>query len=245
MAELYENLISRQIKIFSSQEQEKLRYTKVTVVGCGGLGGSVIEQLVRAGFENIKIIDCDVFDQTNLNRQIRSNLDTIGQSKVQVTKSAMLKINPNIVVDVFEGIINQKNAYKILDDSDIVIDAVDNVLTRVIISRACKELGIPFVHAAIEITQGQLSIFTKESPSYEELFNLKSKNKELTEEVENYLLKISSKKPQVLGTTAAVFGNLEVIETIKFILNKEYLIVSPNVLMGDVLNMASFEIINF
>lgn len=245
MAELYENLISRQIKIFSSQEQEKLRYTKVTVVGCGGLGGSVIEQLVRAGFENIKIIDCDVFDQTNLNRQIRSNLDTIGQSKVQVTKSAMLKINPNIVVDVFEGIINQKNAYKILGDSDIVIDAVDNVLTRVIISRACKELGIPFVHAAIEITQGQLSIFTKESPSYEELFNLKSKNKELTEEVENYLLKISSKKPQVLGTTAAVFGNLEVIETIKFILNKEYLIVSPNVLMGDVLNMASFEIINF
>lgn len=245
MAELYENLISRQIKIFSSQEQEKLRYTKVTVVGCGGLGGSVIEQLVRAGFENIKIIDCDVFDQTNLNRQIRSNLDTIGQSKVQVTKSAMLKINPNSVVDVFEGIINQKNAYKILDDSDIVIDAVDNVLTRVIISRACKELGIPFVHAAIEITQGQLSIFTKESPSYEELFNLKSKNKELTEEVENYLLKISSKKPQVLGTTAAVFGNLEVIETIKFILNKEYLIVSPNVLMGDVLNMASFEIINF
>lgn len=245
MAELYENLISRQIKIFSSQEQEKLRYTKVTVVGCGGLGGSVIEQLVRAGFENIKIIDCDVFDQTNLNRQIRSNLDTIGQSKVQVTKSAMLKINPNIVVDVFEGIINQKNAYKILGDSDIVIDAVDNVLTRVIISRACKELGIPFVHAAVEITQGQLSIFTKESPSYEELFNLKSKNKELTEEVENYLLKISSKKPQVLGTTAAVFGNLEVIETIKFILNKEYLIVSPNVLMGDVLNMASFEIINF
>ncbi len=245
MAELYENLISRQIKIFSSQEQEKLRYTKVTVVGCGGLGGSVIEQLVRAGFENIKIIDCDVFDQTNLNRQIRSNLDTIGQSKVQVTKSAMLKINPNIVVDVFEGIINQKNAYKILEDSDIVIDAVDNVLTRVIISRACKELGIPFVHAAIEITQGQLSIFTKESPSYEELFNLKSKNKELTEEVENYLLKISSKKPQVLGTTAAVFGTLEVIETIKFILNKEYLIVSPNVLMGDVLNMASFEIINF
>ena len=245
MAELYENLISRQIKIFSSQEQEKLRYTKVTVVGCGGLGGSVIEQLVRAGFENIKIIDCDVFDQTNLNRQIRSNLDTIGQSKVQVTKSAMLKINPNSVVDVFEGIINQKNAYKILGDSDIVIDAVDNVLTRVIISRACKELGIPFVHAAVEITQGQLSIFTKESPSYEELFNLKSKNKELTEEVENYLLKISSKKPQVLGTTAAVFGNLEVIETIKFILNKEYLIVSPNVLMGDVLNMASFEIINF
>lgn len=245
MTELYENLISRQIEIFSSQEQEKLKSTKVTVVGCGGLGGSVIEQLVRAGFENIKIIDSDVFDQTNLNRQIRSNLDTIGQSKVQVTKSAMLKINPNMVLDVFEGIINQENASEILDGSDIVIDAVDNVLTRVIISRACKKLDIPFVHAAIEITQGQLTIFTKDSPSYEELFNLKSKNKELTEDVENYLLKISSKKPQVLGTTAAIFGTLEVIETIKFILNKKSLSISPNVLMGDVLNMASFKIIDF
>ncbi|MBE6494469.1 MAG: HesA/MoeB/ThiF family protein [Methanosphaera stadtmanae] len=245
MTELYENLISRQIEIFSSQEQEKLRFTKVTIVGCGGLGGSVIEQLVRAGFENMKIIDSDVFDQTNLNRQIRSNLDAIGQSKVQVTKSAMLKINSNLVLDVFEGIINQENAHEILDGSDIVIDAVDNVLTRVIISRTCKELNIPFVHAAIESTQGQLTIFTNKSPSYEELFNLKSKNKELSGDVEKYLLKISMKKPQVLGTTAAIFGTLEVVETIKFILNKEHLTVSPKVLMGDVLNMASFKIIDF
>ena len=86
MNNLYNDLISRQKEVFSEEEQETLRTTPVAIMGCGGLGGTVIEQFVRAGFEQLTIIDQDVFDETNLNRQIRSNLDSIGKSKVQTTK---------------------------------------------------------------------------------------------------------------------------------------------------------------
>ena len=88
--DVYQNMISRQKEIFSEEEQEILRTTPIVIIGCGGLGGTIIEQFVRAGFEELTIVDQDVFDETNLNRQVRSNLDTVGKSKVKITKSASL-----------------------------------------------------------------------------------------------------------------------------------------------------------
>lgn len=243
--DVYQNMISRQKEIFSEEEQEILRTTPIVIIGCGGLGGTIIEQFVRAGFEELTIVDQDVFDETNLNRQVRSNLDTVGKSKVKITKSAMEQINPNINITDYDLIIDEKNISKILKGNKILVDAVDNVYTRVLISREAKQQGMVFVHSAVEKTMGQLSVFEPNSVSYEELFRLKSVDKALDDDVKNYLLSISAKKPQVLGVTPSIFGSLQVNETIKYILNKKDVVLAPKVLMWDLFNMSSFRLIEF
>lgn len=244
MTDLYNQMISRQKEVFTDNEQQKLRNTPVVVVGCGGLGGTIIEQLVRAGFENLTIIDQDVFDKTNLNRQIRSNLDTIGKSKVETTKNAMLKINPNLNITSYDSTVTPENISEIFEGNDIVIDAVDNVYTRVMISREAYSQDMAFVHCAVETTVGQLTVTTKDTPSYEELFKLKSVGKSL-EESRDYLLGLSTEKPQVLGSTPAIFGALEVNETIKYILNDENTIIAPRVLLWDIFDIGSFRVLDF
>ena len=222
-----------------------MRTTPIVIIGCGGLGGTIIEQFVRAGFEELTIVDQDVFDETNLNRQVRSNLDTVGKSKVKITKSAMEQINPNINITDYDLTIDEKNISKILKGNKILVDAVDNVYTRVLISREAKQQGMVFVHSAVEKTMGQLSVFEPNSVSYEELFRLKSVDKALDDDVKNYLLSISAKKPQVLGVTPSIFGSLQVNETIKYILNKKDVVLAPKVLMWDLFNMSSFRLIEF
>ncbi|OED30285.1 HesA/MoeB/ThiF family protein [Methanosphaera sp. WGK6] len=244
MIELYNQMISRQIEVFTPEEQEKLRTTPVTVLGCGGLGGTIIEQLVRTGFENITIIDQDVFDKTNLNRQIRSNLDTINKSKVEITKEAMLKINPNLNIIGYDLTITPSNIAEVLEGTEVLIDAVDNVYTRVMISREAKKQGIAFIHSAVEKTLGQLTVIDSTTPSYEELFKLKSYGKTLDESKE-YLLNISTKKPQVLGITPSIFGALEVNETIKYILKRDDIVLAPKILLWDIFDISSFRIIEF
>jgi len=245
MLNLYNNMVSRQKEIFSEDEQEILRNTPIVVMGCGGLGGTIIEQFVRSGFEKLTIIDQDVFDETNLNRQVRSNIDTIDKPKVEVTKLAMEKINPNVDITAHNLTVDQKNISEILKGNDILVDAVDNVYTRVLISREAKNQSMVFVHSAVEKTMGQLSVFEPDSISYENLFTLKSAGKPLDEEVKRYLLNISSKKPQVLGITPAIFGSLQVNETIKYILNKKEVVLAPTVLMWDVSDISSFRLIEF
>jgi molybdopterin/thiamine biosynthesis adenylyltransferase len=245
MANLYDNMISRQIEIFTKNEQQLLKDTPVVVMGCGGLGGTVIEQLTRSGFEHLTIIDQDVFDETNLNRQIRSNTETINKSKVATTKKEMEKINPNVNITSYDMNVNQDNVAEVLKGNKILIDATDNVYTRVVISRESKKQGMAFVHGAVEKTTGQISVFEPNSVTYEELFKLKSANKDLDDDVTEYLLNISSKKPQVLGTTASIFAALQVNETIKYILNKDNVVIAPKVLMGDAFNILSFRLIDF
>ena len=228
MTELYNQMISRQKEVFTESQQEKIRNTPVLVIGCGGLGGTVIEQLVRAGFENLTIVDQDVFDK----------------SKVETAKKESLKINPNLNITGYDTTITPENISQIFKGNDIVIDAVDNVYTRVMISREARKQNMAFIHCAVETTVGQLTIITNDTPSYEELFKLKSNGKTLDKSKE-YLLGISTKKPQVLGTTPAIFGALEVNETIKYILESKDALFAPKVLLWDIFDMTSFRIIDF
>lgn len=244
MTDLYDDMISRQIEIFTPEEQEKLRTTPVLIIGCGGLGGTIIEQFVRSGFENLTIVDQDVFDQTNLNRQVRSNVDTIGLSKVQSTQDFLKKINPDVNIDSYDMSLNEDNIPEVLKGNKIVIDAVDNVYTRVMISREATNQNIPFVHAAVEKTAGQLSIFKPNSISYEELFRLKSLDLSLSD-AEDYLLSISKNKPQVFGFTPSIFASLEVSETIKYLLDMDDVVLAPKVLMWDIFDITSFRLIDF
>ncbi|RAP52845.1 MAG: hypothetical protein BZ138_02155 [Methanosphaera sp. rholeuAM270] len=244
MTDIYNKLITRQIEIFTPEEQELLKTTPIVVMGSGGLGGTIIEQFIRAGFEELTIVDQDVFDETNLNRQIRSNIDTIGKSKVQITKNEAQKINPNANITAYDLTVDSSNITEILDGNKILIDAVDNVYTRVMISREARKQKMVFVHSAVEKTSGQLSVFESDSVSYEELFKFKSFGKTL-EESKDYLLSLTRKKPQVLGITPSIFGALEVNETIKYILGKDGVVLAPNVLQWDLFDISSFRIIEF
>lgn len=241
---MYNEMIKRQNRIFTQKQQKTLKKAKVSVIGCGGLGGNITEQLVRCGFENITIIDQDVFDASNLNRQLRSNINTIGKPKVEITNKYLLNINSKANITSYNTKISSENINKILTGSEIIIDAVDNIYTRILVSRYAHKHNIPFIHGAIDETNGQLTTFTQKTPTYEELFKIKTSSMHLTDAYE-YCMKMNLSKPQVLGTTAAIIGALQVDETIKHLLNLDKQIIAPEVLICDTFNPTSFEIIKF
>lgn len=117
--------------LFETNEYETITNKKILLVGVGGVGGSALESLVRFGFENITIIDKDTVDITNLNRQIITNLDNVGQSKVEVAKQRALSINPSINITTINDFLS-KEKMKILETNyDYIIDACDTITTKI------------------------------------------------------------------------------------------------------------------
>jgi len=210
----YWEIITRQMSIVTKSQQTRFKESKIAVVGCGGLGGSVIEMLARMGAGKLVIIDKDSFCMSNLNRQLMSSIDSLGRSKSEVTKEKVRLINPYVAVEAYNEELNEDNIEKVLSDCDVVIDALDNLATRVLISRYTQENKIPFVHGAIHGTLGQLSVFNEKTPSYEELFSLPSEGKELNETTKLELGELSKEIPPVIGPIANIIGSLEAFESI-------------------------------
>ena len=129
----YWDMITRQKDLINRKEQLKIKNSKITVIGCGGIGGAAIEMLARIGAENLLIVDKDSFDVSNLNRQLMSSINSIGKSKVQATMERLLLINPQLKIEAVETELDQDNAEEILKDSTLVIDALDNLISRIII----------------------------------------------------------------------------------------------------------------
>ena len=239
----YWEMVSRQMSIVSKSQQEKLKNSKITVIGCGGIGGAAIEMLARMGVGNLQIVDKDSFDVSNINRQLMSSFYSVGKSKTQVTEDTIQSINPFIKVESFEGELNESNVEKIVAGSDLVIDALDNLVSRIILSRCARELEIPFIHGAIHGTMGQVTVFNNETPSYEELFKLPSKNNELSTEVIDEVLKLSQDIPPVLGPVPNIVGCLQASEAFKVITGKGRVILAPKVLNFDLMRGEPFSVI--
>src|SRR5664280_1603886 len=104
----YWEMIDRQRDILNKKEQLKLKNSTITVIGCGGIGGAVIEMLTRMGATHLKIVDKDKFDVSNINRQLMSSMDSIGQAKTDVTKEIIGSINPCVEVQTFNTELNQE-----------------------------------------------------------------------------------------------------------------------------------------
>ena len=238
----YWEIISRQMTIADEDQQERFKNAKVTVIGCGGIGGEVIEMLARMGIGELVIVDEDKFDLSNLNRQTLANIQDLGLDKSSVAQEKVRLINPYVKTTTYNQHIDQENIDQVIGDSDVVIDALDNVLSRVIVSRSARKKAIPFIYGAIHGTEGQLSVYTPESKSYEEMFNLPSLNKELDEETIESLKKVTSGVPPVIGPTPNIIGCLEAFEAYKIITGIGSVCVSPNVLSFDLLDLTSFEV---
>lgn len=203
---MMENRYKRNIGALTIAEHEKLKHFKVCVVGCGGLGGYTIEMLGRIGVGYITAIDGDVFDESNLNRQILCEENNIGTSKAKKAKIRMEKVNSNISINFIYDFLDKKNTKNMLKNHDIVIDALDNIKTRFLLQESCEELEIPLIHGAIEGWYGQVcTIF----PGDKTLNNIyKNKEKELDIKLGNP------------SFTPANIASIQVSEAIKVLLNK-------------------------
>lgn len=194
-------------KIITKIEQENLKSKKVAVLGLGGLGGYSVELMVRLGIENLIICDYDIFDITNLNRQILSTQQCIGKSKVIETKKRILSISPDANIDLYDKKITEKNIKGIIESADIVIDGLDDNETRLIVLRACRELELPYIYGSIAGWYAYVStVFPKDSL------------------VESFLKKSKSKGIEVvLGNpsfTPALAASIQASEALKTLLEK-------------------------
>ncbi|MBQ7141006.1 MAG: ThiF family adenylyltransferase [Bacilli bacterium] len=151
---------------------EKIKKSKVLIIGLGGVGGSALESLVRSGIENITIVDFDVLDETNLNRQIIALNSTIGMKKTDAFYNRIMDINPNCKVKIIDEYINEKNIDKIFEDIEYVIDACDTINTKKLIIKNCLDRKIKFISCmgtAKKLDPTQLQITDIRKTSYDKL----------------------------------------------------------------------------
>lgn len=160
----------RNRQMISTAQQRQLFDSRVVVVGAGGIGGYVLEQLARLGVGQIVTIDDDVFEESNLNRQLLSSPAKLGRVKVDVAVERLVEINPAVNVYPFRTRFERRNAAELLADAACVVDAVDNVATRLDLADSCGELGIPLVHGAIAGWYGHVTTVLPGDKSLQTLY---------------------------------------------------------------------------
>lgn len=149
---------SRQVLI-DGWNQEKLRQSKILICGIGGLGGVTATYLAAAGVGEIRLVDFDDVELSNLNRQILYSTDDIGKSKVQVAGQRLLALNPDVKIVTRACRIDDDNISDLVSGCDLVIDGFDNHSSRLTLNRAAYETRIPYLYAAVDGWLGQVSLF--------------------------------------------------------------------------------------
>lgn len=134
---------------FSWRQLELVTQKRVGIVGLGGLGGYVCQSLARFGVGSLTIIDGDVFQERNLNRQVFATAKTLEQSKALVCQKALAEINPDVAVTAHAVMLDESNAATLLQNLDLVVDCLDNIKARFVLADCCTALNIPLVHGAI------------------------------------------------------------------------------------------------
>ena len=151
--------------------QEKLKAAKVLVIGAGGLGCPVLQYLTAAGVGTIGIIDFDVVDETNLQRQVLFSISDVGENKALVAKNRLEQLNQYVDFNIYQEKLTTQNAIELFEQYDIIVDGTDNFSTRYLVNDACVKTGKPLVYGAIYKFEGQVSVFNyKNGPSYRCLF---------------------------------------------------------------------------
>lgn len=148
----------RNFPAVSPEEQELLGQKRVLVAGCGGLGGYILEFLGRIGVGHLTAVDGDVFAASNLNRQLLSTEETLGRSKPECARERMAVVNPNVRVTPVTARLTEDNAESLAAGHDVLVDALDNGPSRVILARAAQKLRLPLVSGAISGWRGRVFV---------------------------------------------------------------------------------------
>ncbi len=194
----------RQIMIrgFGEEGQEKLKKAKVIIAGSGGLGSPAAIYLVAAGVGTVRLIDRDKVELSNLNRQILHWDKDIGHDKTDSAAEKLRQLNPMVRIEVLRETITEANVSQLLTGFDVVVDAMDNLLTRYLLNRAAIESGIPFVHGAVYGLEGRAMTVLPEKTAC-----LRCVYRGLAPQ----------EKLPVLGVTPGIIACIQATEVIKYI----------------------------
>ncbi len=268
MSDRIDEIFIRNYGVIDEAEQNRLTQAKVTVVGAGGVGGITLINLARMGVGNVHVIDMDVFEHSNLNRQMLSGISRIGQLKAECAQESLLDINPNMNVTHSTDKLTEDNAERVFQGSDVIIDATDNLVSRVIIHRAAQKINIPSVWIAVTPPfRGGVMTFSHETPPYELVLRHPSYEKALTEEVKQEITDIKNNRAKnsvkfgalsdwaeafvdgkapwaVLCPVANIVGLLASFEAFKLIVKRDSLkpAFAPNLVKVDLANEKMVEV---
>ena len=190
--------------------QAKLLDSKVLMLGAGGLGSPAALYLAAAGVGTIGIVDMDVVDASNLQRQILHNLDRVGDRKVDSAKKTLTLINPDVNVVTYDTRLDASNIMDIIAGYDVIVDGADNFPSRYLLNDASVKLGIPVVHGSIFRFEGMVSVFHPlRGPTY----------RDMVPEPPPAELAPSCAEAGVLGVLPGIVGSIQALETIKLLLD--------------------------
>lgn len=212
--------------------QKRLKAASVLCIGTGGLGSPLLLYLAAAGIGRIGLVDFDVVDHSNLQRQVIHGTSWVGKPKIQSAKDRILEINPFCQVDLYETRLSSENALELFEPYDIVVDGTDNFPTRYLVNDACVLLGKPNVYGSIYRFEGQATVFNyQDGPNYRDLYP----------EPPPPGLVPSCAEGGVLGILPGVIGVIQATETVKIILGQGETL-SGRLLLYNALNMTFREL---
>ena len=189
--------------------QTKLLESKILVIGAGGLGSPTALYLAAAGVETLGIIDHDIVDISNLQRQILHGTSDVGQSKVVSAKATLNEINPDVEIVMYQQRLSSENVFQLFEDYDLVIDGCDNFPTRYLINDACVMMGKPNIHGSIFQFEGQVTIFYPgKGPCYRCLYPSPPPPG----------MAPSCQEAGVFGVLPGIVGSVQAVEAIKVLL---------------------------
>ena len=202
----------RNREIISIQEQLKLAESRVAVIGAGGLGGQAIMLLSRVGLGHLVVIDFDIFDETNQNRQALCSKKSLRKSKSKVAVDVVHSINPRVDITSYQVRLKSSNAPEVLFGSDVVVDALDNIHDRFTLEKITKKLGIPLVHGALADFEGWMMTIFPDDSGLKRLYKGEEAKKSNAKAPEAILV-VPALIPSIIGT-------LQAMEVLKIILKR-------------------------
>ncbi len=212
----------------SGAEQDLLAHKRVVIIGCGGLGGYLVEQLGRLGVGFMRVVDPDIFEESNLNRQLLGSMLNLGKPKVLAAKQRMQAINPLVQVETIQTSFTSQNADRLLEGFDLALDALDNIPDRLLLEETASKQGCPLVHAALSGWRGRLAVIYPGEPVLEALYGD-------TPEFHG-----EEDEQGTLAFTAGALASLQAAEAAKVLLGKSDL--QGQILEVDLLNL-SFDLL--
>jgi len=165
---------SRNSRTLSAQDQLKLLQTHAAIIGLGGLGGAVADLMARLGVGELTLVDGDIFEETNLNRQLLATTSRLGRAKVEVAEEHILDINPATAVRGFREFFTNDNGNRILEGVQLVIDCLDTIDARFCLEACCAPLQLPIVSAAVAGTCGQATVIFPGDAGYSRIYGNRS-----------------------------------------------------------------------
>lgn len=165
----YKDLFRRNLGVFTEAEQERIKNSKVLVVGCGGIGGTVAVILARSGVSRFVLLDFDSYEASNMNRQIECFTETIGRNKAEVLAEAITRINPEASVTHFSEYLDNERVAELMDDCDLVFPAADDFAFSLLSFRDARKKGKPALFVVPSGTWANVSIILPRGPGVEEI----------------------------------------------------------------------------